>query len=236
VTVRVSEIYTSMQGEGPRTGMPTIFLRFGGCNLRCPGWPCDTLFAVLPEHRNEWEKRKPIDVASEVIDYCKRHNVANVCLTGGEPFLQPSSDLHQIVNALLGEDINVEAFSNGQIDYPAWAFEKVQFIMDWKLEGSGNAASRSKDTLIQMLRNIRRLKPTDAIKFVIKDDKDFYEAVGHWSAYEPITEAQWWAGVVWGSPDMSEAQLSDMILEEGLPWNMNVQTHKYVWDAEKRGV
>lgn len=228
--VRVSEIYTSVQGEGPRTGMGTLFLRFGGCNLRCPGWPCDTLFAVLPEFRADWERRSAGQVLRQVLDKCKDANIANVCLTGGEPFLQNHEALHHIVEELLAHDIQVEAFSNGQIEYPDWAFELVNFVMDWKLPGSGNPATELTE------RNIQRLKPTDAIKLVIKHHQDFEDAIRVWENWADFTSAQWWAGVVWGQEHFTEATLVDLLEQEGLPWHLNVQTHKYLWPADARGV
>lgn len=233
--LRVSEVYTSVQGEGPRTGMGTVFLRFGGCNLRCPGWPCDTIYAIDPKYRSEWARGSGRSVLASVIGECDRNNVENVCLTGGEPFLQNHDALRFIVDGLLREDIQVEAFSNGQIKYPDWAFEKVNFIMDWKLPGSGNAADRNEETFCLMVDNIKKLKLTDAIKLVIKDHNDFNHAVEVWKDFDDETQAQWWAGVVWGQ-DFTSAHLVDLIQQEQLPWNLNVQTHKYLWPAEARGV
>jgi 7-carboxy-7-deazaguanine synthase len=226
--LRVSEVYVSVQGEGPRTGMGTLFLRFGGCNLRCPGWPCDTLYAVEPRYRADWERRSARDVALEVVQRCQDTGIANVCLTGGEPFLQPGDELERIVDTLLDADISVEAFTNGQVEYPEWAFQKVQLVMDWKLPGSGNPATYLTE------QNIKRLKPTDAIKFVIRDDYDFNTAFTVWSSFESSTPAQWWAGIVWNA--MPESTLVDWIQREALPWHLNVQLHKYLWSAEKRGV
>jgi organic radical activating enzyme len=210
--------------------MGTLFLRFGGCNLRCPGWPCDTLFAVLPEFRADWAKRSAGSVLKDVISRCREANIANVCLTGGEPFIQNNDALEHIVDGLLAEDIQVEAFSNGQVSYPDWAFEKVLFIMDWKLQGSGNPTEQKFE------ENYLRLKPTDAIKFVIKDGHDFDGAM---DVYTDLVgqgcEAQWWAGVVWDG-DIKETELVEMIQKHKLSWNLNVQTHKYLWSPEERGV
>ncbi len=66
--LKISEIFCTIQGEGPNVGKPTTFIRCGGCNLRCPGWgsttlpsgevvgSCDTPYAVFPEYRDQWEK------------------------------------------------------------------------------------------------------------------------------------------------------------------------------------
>jgi 7-carboxy-7-deazaguanine synthase len=214
--------------------MGTIFLRFGGCNLRCPGWPCDTLYAVLPEHRSEWTRGTAGKALSDAVAFCREAGVANVCLTGGEPFIQNHEALEHIVRGLLDEDISVEAFSNGQVKYPDWAFELVNFVMDWKLAGSGNPATELTE------QAIKRLKPTDAVKFVIKDRDDFEEAFRVWRHVIHETPAQWWAGVVWGDVEgngqMSESDLVDLIQQNRLPWNLNVQVHKYLWPSDKRGV
>jgi 7-carboxy-7-deazaguanine synthase len=214
--------------------MGTIFLRFGGCNLRCPGWPCDTPFAILPAHRDEWTKRTANDVLAECRTTAEAAGIANVCLTGGEPFIQKNEALRHIVEGLLDADISVEAFSNGQVHYPRWAFDNVNFVMDWKLQGSGNAAN-DPGVLPLMLSNIRNLKPTDAIKFVVGSTLDFSEAKEVWFNYHDQTEAQFWAGIVWDG-GLRTDELIKMIQAEGLPWNLNVQVHKYIWSPEERGV
>src|SRR3954447_7016111 len=109
--VRISEIYVSVQGEGPRTGQGTCFVRFGGCNLRCPGWPCDTLYAVDISHRREWKRHSDSEVLSSILRICEELSVSNVCLTGGEPFIQPHGALGRIVEGLRGRGISVEAFT-----------------------------------------------------------------------------------------------------------------------------
>lgn len=209
--------------------MGTVFLRFGGCNLRCPGWPCDTLYAVLPQYRSEWARKSAGQTLGDTITACREAGAANVCLTGGEPFLQNHGALEFIVRGLLDEDISVEAFTNGQIDYPEWAFELVNFTMDWKLPGSGNPATHLTENAAM------QLKTTDAIKFVIKDTDDFEEAVRIWSILQKEINVQWYAGVVWEG-EFREAALAEMIQEHQLPWNLNVQVHKYLWPSDKRGV
>jgi 7-carboxy-7-deazaguanine synthase len=232
---RVSEIYVSAQGEGPRTGQGTCFVRFGGCNLRCPGWPCDTLYAVDPAYRRDWRRRDDGEVLSSVLFICQKRSVRNVCLTGGEPFIQPNASLDRLVDGLHQNGLSVEVFTNGQVHYPEWAFERLNFIMDWKLGGSGNPAAKTPDTLDLMLQNISQLKQTDAIKFVIGDMEDFNEALETWCRYEQTTLAQWWAGIVWGGK-MTNEHLVDLIQSECMPWALNVQVHKHIWPPTKRGV
>ncbi|MHA2264890.1 MAG: 7-carboxy-7-deazaguanine synthase QueE, partial [Candidatus Thorarchaeota archaeon] len=100
--MKLSEVYTSVQGEGPRVGVPTTFVRFGGCNLRCPGWGsgslpdgtsvrgCDTIFAVYPEYRSQWESVSVRQLLERIPP-----EITNVCITGGEPLIQPTKDLNE---------------------------------------------------------------------------------------------------------------------------------------------
>lgn len=229
--MRIDEIYISVQGEGPRVGIPTIFVRTGGCNLRCPGWPCDTLHAVLPENRKNWARMEPGDVADQVQQVANQRQV-NVCLTGGEPFLQKESELHELVDILRAEqNIDcIEAFSNGTLLYPAWAIDDVSFIMDWKLPGSGE------DPLNEnRFKNLANLTDKDSVKFVIKDEEDYETAKVLWREHiADSSPVEVYFGVAWDH--ITNATLVGWVLEDGLPWRLNVQQHNYIWDRRKRGI
>src|ERR1700680_230750 len=87
--IRISEIFgPTIQGEGPLIGRPTVFVRTGGCDYRC-AW-CDTMYAVLPAHRNEWASRTPADIMARV-DELAGGNAGGllVSLSGGNPAMQP---------------------------------------------------------------------------------------------------------------------------------------------------
>src|SRR6266498_4505304 len=128
--MRLVEVYTSIQGEGVNVGKPTQFVRFGGCNLRCEGWACDTPFAIYPkEYRHTWEKLEPQEVYDRIASWPK-----HVCLTGGEPHLQPVSELIALSNFLRYGDYTFEVFTNGT--YPL-VLNDCSYVMDWKLLGSG---------------------------------------------------------------------------------------------------
>lgn len=226
--MRLSEVYTSVQGEGPRVGVPTQFTRFGGCNLRCPGWPCDTQHAIDPAYRTEWGKWTPEDVFNKVEAWPR-----NICFTGGEPFLQHTKELDTLTQLLLDHDYTIECFSNGTLRYPDWAFDRISFVMDWKLDGSGE------DPLDSIrFDNLSRLGPEDAIKFTIADEKDFFQAVALYRRYVTIRQVeerpQVYAGIVWGK--MENADLIEMMLANELNWKFNIQIHNHVWDREKRGI
>jgi len=85
--IHISEIFgPTIQGEGPLIGQPTIFVRTAGCDYRC-SW-CDTLYAVLPEYRDEWTFMKPVEILAQV-DALADNRPVLVSISGGNPALQP---------------------------------------------------------------------------------------------------------------------------------------------------
>lgn len=194
--------------------------------MRCPGWPCDTPHAINPAiWRLESEKLK-VDV---LVDRIQEEGVQNVCLTGGEPFMQNSADLYELVSSLTGTGHKVEVFTNGSYLFPDWALEQMLFMMDWKLEGSGEA----KTNRPIRFHNAAMLKRTDGIKFVVTDEDDLKEAM----SISVILQnegclAQLWIGAAWGR--IKERVLVDFLLENRPPWRLNTQTHKHIWPADAR--
>src|SRR5215467_5393614 len=92
--ILISEIFgPTVQGEGPLIGQPTVFVRTGGCDYRCV-W-CDTLYAVLPEHRSEWVLMTPTEIERR-IDELASNNPVLVTLSGGNPALQPLAPLIEL--------------------------------------------------------------------------------------------------------------------------------------------
>lgn len=233
--MKLSECYLSVQGEGPRVGIPTVFVRFGGCNLRCPGWPCDTPHAIFPErYRHEW-KIGGTDQTLAIIEAMADGRLVNVCYTGGEPFLQPNKELERLTWMLHGRDWvgTVECFSNGTLPYPSWVHgldSSICFIMDWKLPGSGEDPYD-----VVRTENLRHLRSKDAIKFVLKNKEDFGIALALYKEYaeDIVPRLQVFYGVAWGHLDLSDA--ISWVLEYKLPWRLNVQTHNYVWPPHERG-
>lgn len=233
--MRVSEIYPSIQGEGPGVGKPTVFLRFGGCNLRCPGWPCDTQHAIDPKYRKEWFKLTPEDVAIKTLKVAEEWGITRVCLTGGEPFLQNHREMETLVETLVRNLMEVECFSNGALAYPDWATELISFVMDWKLPGSGEMTY-----VEQRLYNMGRLIiasengwNTQSVKFTIADRRDYETAKRIWEEYIPH-HVQVFYGVVWGQ--LTNATLVRWAMEDKLPWRLNVQVHNHIWDRRRRGI
>lgn len=236
--MRVCEVYTSIQGEGPRTGQPTTFVRFGGCNLRCSGWGqsklpdgttiggCDTVFAVYPEWRHTWKSVEPDQLLADVREWPK-----NVCITGGEPLTQRTSELQSFAFGLLTEGHTIDLFTNGSqvLSKHLWiAQSKVSAVVDYKLPGSGEYGSFDLDSLT-WLRTYK-----DTIKFVCKDNDDVETALYDISEHRLGDYAKLSFGVVWDG-NISLAELSHILVEEIPGASLNVQTHKYIWPPDERG-
>ena len=225
--LRVSEVYPSFQGEGPNTGKPTVFIRFAGCNLKCPGWPCDTPQAIDPKI---YTKEQVHYTAIDLIAKAREFEVDNYCLTGGEVFLQSTQDLESLVTGLRRIHTTVEVFTNGTRPISTRVRNLVDnFILDWKLPGSGEYPFRGADQG-NLIGNLHDLREYDAIKFTVKDRADYEEAVKRWSSLH--FDGVVYCGVVWGA--LSESRLAEWMLEDKLPWRLNVQLHKYVFGAETR--
>lgn len=238
--MRVSEIYRSVQGEGPRVGLATTFVRFGGCNLRCPGWPCDTPYAIEPKtHRNEWRKMSADEVSAETVSVTSPSG--NVCLTGGEPWLQNHTEMRSYLNFLWTGAHPIECFSNGSLDIPDWAFEVVNFVFDYKLPGSGETTVNPEIFLSNLHRGLGAAafrRDAVALKFTVADLHDFSTAYTHWEAMvkedNSLIHVPVYVAPVWGKVEPSE--LVEWLLTSNLPWRLNLQVHKYIWDADKRGI
>lgn len=226
--MRLSELYTSVQGEGPGVGHMTQFVRFGGCNLRCAGWPCDTQHAIDPRlYRHEWIQNSVDDIMGKVQPYPRR-----VTLTGGEPFLQPMAEMVDLIKALYNAGYTTEVFTNGTILWPnlSTARTSVRYIMDWKLEGSGEDPY---DT--NRFKNLESLNAVDAVKFVIKNEDDFKQAQYLWECHiHRKSPVQVYYGAVWG--EVEPAQLVQWAERECLDWKLNVQMHNFIFDRDKRGI
>jgi 7-carboxy-7-deazaguanine synthase len=228
--MRLSEVYTSTQGEGPKVGIPTTFVRFAGCNLKCAGWACDTQHAIDPKlYRKDWLELGPEQILEMILDETGKTGARNVCFTGGEPFLQEHDRLLKLISMCAMERLDMEVFTNGTIEWPHRAMHRMNFVMDWKLSGSGENV-RESDAVWQ---NALRLGPKDAIKFTVASDDDLGEAYDTYMRIQPqVRDVQFFVGPVWGK--MEPSVVVDWMLRMGLPWRLNIQAHKYIWPADAR--
>lgn len=229
--LRLLEHYPSVQGECDRTGILTQFVRFAGCNLRCAKWPCDTPYSIEPKlYRNEQTLVSVDDLVIRIENMANKTGAENICLTGGEPLLQPKGELTLLISLLKQKGYSLEMFSNGTIEYPREMLNSCSIRMDWKLPGSGedphNPVRRA---------NFATLQSYDyhTIKFTMSDANDYD------TAYELYRDMGTWmgtiyAGSVWNAK-LTAAQIVERIISDRLPWRLNYQLHKVVWPADARG-
>ncbi len=210
----VNEIFHSIQGESTYAGRPCVFVRLTACDLRCT-W-CDTPYAF-----HEGRKRPVADVLADV----GRFDCPLVEVTGGEPLLQ--EDVYPLMQSLLdlGKTVLLETGGHHSI---ASVPEGVTTILDVKCPGSGEAAHND-------WANLDRIRPHDEVKFVVQDRAD-YDFARDVIRRHRLPER---AAAVHLSPVhgvLDPQQLAGWVLEDRLPARVQLQLHKYIWDAHTRGV
>jgi len=210
----VNEIFHCIQGESTHAGRPCVFVRLTACDLRC-NW-CDTPYAF-----HEGRKMSLDQVLAEV----ERYDCPLVEITGGEPLLQP--EVYQLMDGLLRQGRQVLVETGGHIDTARIPGE-VMKIVDVKCPGSGEAEKME-------WSNLERLQPHDEVKFVIKDRAD-YEYARNVIRTHALQNR---CAAVLLSPVhdvLSPQTLAEWILADRLPARIQLQIHKYIWDAATRGV
>ncbi|BBU68503.1 7-carboxy-7-deazaguanine synthase QueE [Fluviibacter phosphoraccumulans] len=210
-TVRLSEIFFSLQGEAARSGLPTVFIRLTGCPLRCT-W-CDTEYAFTGGTPTRIE-----DVLAEVARYPTRY----VCVTGGEPLAQKSC--LPLLKALCdaGHDVCLE--TSGALDITL-VDPRVARIMDLKAPGSG-------ETDKNLLSNIPDLRQTDEVKIVIASRADYDWAKEIIAAHQLSACCDVVLSPVAGQ--LNPTDLAEWILADGLAVRFQIQLHKLLW-SDARG-
>ena len=229
----VTEIFKSIQGEGTRAGLPCIFVRLTGCNLRCT-W-CDTAYAF-----HGGTKMGAEDVLARVDELAgrgdglsgARASVPLVELTGGEPLLQ--EEVYPLAEKLISAGYTVMIETSGERFAGRLPGEVIK-IVDVKCPDSGEANTFE-------MRNLEVLDAKDEVKFVLMTRRDyefarefterhrlaervkqvlfspvFRDPAGKWQGLEPRTLVEW-------------------ILADGLPVRLGLQLHKFVWDPATKGV
>jgi 7-carboxy-7-deazaguanine synthase len=212
VSLRVTEIFFSVQGETSRSGLPCAFVRFTGCDLRC-GY-CDTAYAF---HGGKWMER------AEVLAALERYPTRFVTLTGGEPLLQ--KELPELSRELLDRGYLVSVETHGQRSVAALPKAVVK-IVDVKTPGSGEQ--------VRDLAVLDELDAKDELKFVICSRDDFDWSAGLVREHRLEDRFPLLFSPSFGVVDPRD--LAAWLLESGIRARLNLQIHKYVWGAEARGV
>tara|TARA_B100001146_G_C16151431_1_gene421373 strand:- start:356 stop:1006 length:651 start_codon:yes stop_codon:yes gene_type:complete len=208
-SLRITEIFSSIQGETSKTGLPTIFIRLTGCPLRCQY--CDTSYAFYGGE---------VMLIEDIIYQVKELNFRDVCVTGGEPLAQPNSK--KLLKDLVNLDFQVSLETGGSINLEG-IDEHVKIIMDIKTPDSGELKKNRWE-------NIRLLKKSDEIKFVICSREDYQWSKEIIEAYKidkicPILFSPC-------SESVDPRDLAEWILADQLPIRFQMQIHKILWDNQ----
>ena len=159
--IPISEIFgPTLQGEGPLIGKPSVFVRVGGCDYRC-NW-CDTLYAVLPEYKNEWEKLNEDEILSTVLSLSNDNSIL-VTLTGGNPALY---DLSGLLKKGHTRGLIFALETQGSIAKP-WFANLDHLILSPKGPSSGM------ETDWNVVGECLKYDVPSALKFVVFDDEDY---------------------------------------------------------------
>ena len=219
---KVNEIFTSIQGEGSRAGRPCLFIRLTGCPLRCTY--CDTTYAF---HEGAFMELEEIlaAVTAELGPPGSGPNAPFVELTGGEPLAH--AEAPALLEALQGLGYEVALETAGSHDLSRIPPGVVK-IVDRKTPGSGEAER-------WLASNLDFLVPgQDELKFVLCSPEDYAWARAWCREQGVLNRLDVLFSPVWGSLD--PAWLAERIVADHLPVRFQLQLHKLVWGAEKRGV
>ena len=238
----VNEIYLSLQGESTFAGLPCVFVRLTGCNLRCSY--CDTAYAFT-----EGTRRSLTEIIAEVHRLAATYAPAAsaprlplVELTGGEPLLQPNT--LPLMRQLCDAGFTVLLETSGALDIsPVDA--RVRRIMDLKCPSSGEVERNRWE-------NLAHLKSTDEIKFVIGTVEDYAWAKAQITQHnlaakcpllfswvtplQPHQQAKVLKPVPTGQTPIARLDLVQRIIADALPVRFQLQMHKIVWAPDQRGV
>lgn len=208
-SLRISEIFYSLQGETSRVGLPTVFVRLTGCPLRCSY--CDTAYAFTGGQSMQLSA-----IMDEVASYAPRY----VTVTGGEPLAQKNclSLLHALCDA--GYEVSLE--TGGALDVSG-VDARVMKVLDIKTPGSGEVQKN-------LWGNLQHLGRHDEIKFVLCGEADY-----QWAKQVMQEHALAQRCAVLFSPaqgQLAPTELAEWILRDRLPVRLQVQLHKLLWGNE----
>lgn len=211
--MKINEIFKSIQGETTYQGLPSLFIRTTGCNLRC-NW-CDTVYAY--DEGIDY----PVEDLLKIVD---KYNCKHVVITGGEPLIQEETPL--LVSKLLGKGYTVLLETNGSMDLSLLHPDTVK-ILDIKCPGSGMSDKMLWD-------NMDYLSLKDEVKFVISDYGDYTWAKAVVDRFGLSEKCKVLLSPVFQT--LSPQDLAQWIIYDNLPFRLQLQIHKYIWNKEQRGI
>jgi 7-carboxy-7-deazaguanine synthase len=208
-SLRISEIFFSLQGETSRVGLPTVFVRLTGCPLRCVY--CDTTYAFSGGQSMSLEA-----ILAEVA----KHGAHYVCVTGGEPLAQKNCLL--LLERLCDAGYAVSLETSGALDVSG-VDGRVQKVLDIKTPSSGEEAKN-------LWGNLPHLAQQDEIKFVLGNEADYRWAKKIMDEHRLTQRCAVLFSPVQGQ--LAPKDLAEWVLRDRLPVRLQVQLHKLLWGNE----
>jgi 7-carboxy-7-deazaguanine synthase len=206
-SLRITEIFYSLQGESNTVGIPTVFIRLTGCPLRCVY--CDTAYAFTGG--------KKLSI-NDIITEAEQYNTPFITVTGGEPLAQPGCI--ELLTELLNKNFKVSLETSGAIDISNVDQRTVK-VMDLKTPSSGELNKN-------LYENIQYLNSKDQVKFVIGTDEDYNWSKAILTEYALSDRCEILFSPVMGLQNPTE--LAEKILRDRLPVRFQIQLHKLLWD------
>jgi len=206
-SLRITEIFYSLQGESNTVGIPTVFIRLTGCPLRCSY--CDTAYAFTGGEKV---------AITDIIIQAKQYGTNYVTVTGGEPLAQVGCI--ELIKQLIDNGFVVSLETSGALDVSKVDFRAVK-VLDFKTPSSGELSKN-------LYQNIDFISSKDQIKFVIGNDEDY-----EWSKELVVKHELTERCEVLFSPVMglqNPTELAEKILRDKLQVRFQIQLHKLLWD------
>ena len=210
MSLRITEVFTSLQGEALTSGLPTTFIRLTGCPLRCNY--CDSAYAFSGGE---------MATLNDLVDTVKQSGTQYVCVTGGEPLAQPNC--WPLLKALCDAGFFVSLETSGAMDISD-VDRRTSIVLDLKTPGSGEDHRN-------LLTNLSLLELKDQVKVVITDEDDFRWLEMFCSLQPRVLNS----GVIWISPSfgqMSIKRLAELVIASQYPFRLQLQLHKQIWGEE----
>ncbi|HEY8560289.1 MAG TPA: radical SAM protein [Pyrinomonadaceae bacterium] len=214
-TLRITEMFLSIQGESSHAGRPCSFVRLTGCPMRC-AW-CDSEYTFTGGARLGFD-----DIFARLEEY----GCPLVEVTGGEPLAQKSA--FPFIAELLDRGYEVLIETGGFVSTEK-VDERAKIILDVKCPASGESERNT-------WANLERLNPAkDEVKFVVADLEDWRFARGVIEKYDLENRAkEILISPVFGAADLKE--IAEAVAQSGSRVRLNLQLHKYIWGADVHGV
>ena len=208
-TLRITEIFSSIQGESSKVGLPSTFIRLTGCPLRCQY--CDTSYAFTGGERISFD---------EIFSQLKSIGYKDICVTGGEPLAQ--NETKDFLKKLVALKYHVSLETSGSISINN-IDSRVKIVMDIKTPDSGEVSKNN-------WSNISLMKPTDEFKFVICSDEDYQWSKTILKKYTLHKKSSVLFSPCYDS--IKASHLANLILKDRLKVRFQMQLHKILWGNE----